>query len=302
MDIPILVVFLDGAGIGRADETINPFFSDKFDFFQKFFGEIPNLEKQYLAQNGVYAFPVDARLGISGIPQSGTGQTSLFSGFNAAEFLGMHFGPFPYSTLLPEIRRRNIFNDFLNKGRKVCFANAFPKVFFDYVNSGKQRLSYTTKTALGAGMKLMEFPDLAEGRALAADITNYRWLNKLNYDIPVICPDKAASVLLTIAEENDFTLYEFFLTDHLGHGRIKEEFDIICRNLNEFLRSLIAQNYRGINIIIISDHGNFEDISVKGHTLNPSLCITAGTSAKHFSEKIKVLYDLRNSIVEFYGL
>ncbi len=38
---------------------------------------------------------VDATLGVDGLPQSGTGQTTLFTGVNAAQALGRHVPAFP---------------------------------------------------------------------------------------------------------------------------------------------------------------------------------------------------------------
>ena len=90
-------------------------------------------------------------------------------------------------------------------------------------------------------------------------------------------PETAARRLLKIADKNDFTLYEFFYTDHLGHGRIADEFDTIYNNLDKFLITIISEmNRKELSLIICSDHGNFEDFSVKTHTWNPALTVTAG--------------------------
>ena len=138
------MIFIDGVGIGKKDFEFNPFFKYGFKTFKNIFGETPHLGKQYLDKNGVYSFPVDANLGVEGLPQSGTGQVSIFCGVNAPKFVGKHFGPFPYSTTIPIITEENIFKAYKDLGKSAYFANAYPKVFFDYIKSGKTRLSTTS--------------------------------------------------------------------------------------------------------------------------------------------------------------
>ena len=76
------MIFLDGVGIGEKDFQNNPFFKYNFRIFNEIFGQVPSLGDQFLNKNGIYIFPSDARLGVEGLPQSGTGQTSIFCGVN----------------------------------------------------------------------------------------------------------------------------------------------------------------------------------------------------------------------------
>ena len=77
------MIFIDGVGIGKKDYEYNPFFKYGFKTFENVFGEIPHLEKKILNKDDVYLFPTDANLGVEGLPQSGTGQVSIFCGINA---------------------------------------------------------------------------------------------------------------------------------------------------------------------------------------------------------------------------
>ncbi len=294
------MIFIDGVGIGKKDFEYNPFFKYGFKTFEEIFGESPHLEKPYLEKNGAYLFPCDARLGVAGFPQSGTGQVSIFCGMNAAKFVGKHFGPFPYSTTIPIIAEQNIFKYFKDKNKKAFFANAYPEVFFDYIKSGKTRLSTTSLSCRLTGIKLNAVADVRKGAALTAEITNERWNKKLKYNLKEIKPATAAKRLLRLAAKNDFTLYEFYLTDHLGHGRIADEFDRIYSNLDNFLYTILSEiASKNISLIICSDHGNFEDLSIKTHTLNPALTITAGKNAKQLAESIKDLTDIKPSIIKY---
>jgi 2,3-bisphosphoglycerate-independent phosphoglycerate mutase len=296
---PVLMIFIDGVGIGKEDYQFNPFFKYGFKTFTEIFGEIPSLNKQFLSSKGSFLFPTDACLGVAGLPQSGTGQTSIFCGMNAAKYIGKHFGPFPYSTLIPIIKKENILGTYLKKKHKVSFANAYPKQFFDYVKSGRGRLSVTTLSCKLSGIRLKTTTDLKRGKALTAEITNDRWIKKLEYSLPQISPKLAAKRLLRIAANNKFTLYEFYLTDHLGHGRDAGEFDNVICTLDEFLLKVITEmEKKNMTLIICSDHGNFEDISVKTHTLNPALTITSGRHAEKLSERIKDLTQIKPAILE----
>ncbi len=295
-----LLIFLDGVGIGENDSAINPFIKKQYNFLNKIFGATPHLENQEFSSDGKYLFPVDANMGVDGLPQSGTGQTSIFCGVNGPKIVGKHFGPFPYSTLKPIIEKENIFNPFLEKGMKVSFANAFPKIFFDYINSGRKRLNVTTLMALYSNVKLFDVDDMLAGRGVSSDLTHRRWNSKLKYDIPTITPEEAANRLLNITTENNFTLFEYFFTDHLGHGRNKDEFDILLDDLDRFLFKIISEISKDITLLICSDHGNLENIGVKGHTNNPTLAITAGHGASELKEKIKDLSHIKSAILDLY--
>lgn len=294
------MIFIDGVGIGESDPDKNPFVKYGFRTFENIFGSIPHKNNFSLQRSSYFLFPADPVMGVEGLPQSGTGQVSIFCGINAPRFVGKHFGPFPYSSTIPIINEKNILKHFKQQGGKVFFANAYPKIFFDYINSGKQRLSVTSLSARLSGVKLNTVTDVRKGTALTAEITNARWNKKLNYSLKQIQPKTAARRLLRLAGENNFTLYEFFLTDHLGHGRIQDEFNEIYNNLDEFLFTILSElDLDNMTLIICSDHGNFEDLSVKTHTLNSALTITAGKFSKPLFENIADLSNIKPAIIKY---
>ena len=295
-----LLIFIDGLGIGENNSVKNPFFRKKFKFFEEIFGKTPYFDNQELYANGKYLFPINATMNVQGLPQSGTGQTSIFCGVNAPKIIGQHFGPYPYSTLKPIIEKDNIFNFFKDKSLDVCFANGFPKVFFDYINSGRKRLNVTSLMALGSNVKMLDVDDMIAGKGISSDITNRRWNTKLKYSIPTISPEEAGQRLLNITLQNSFTLFEYFFTDHLGHGRNKDEFDILLNDLDRFLFKVISDLPSDTTLLICSDHGNLEDISIKSHTKNPTLAISAGKNAEMIKTKIRDLSDIKSAICDYY--
>jgi len=294
------MVFLDGVGIGKKDYQFNPFFKYGFKAFEKIFGSIPSLDSQRLTNGTHFLFPTDATLGVEGLPQSGTGQASLFCGFNAPKFVGKHYGPFPYTTTIPILQKDNILVYFKDKYRSSYFANAYPKVFFDYVNSGRSRLSVTTLTCSLSGIRLNSVTDVRVGRALTAELTNERWNQRLGYKLKVIKPKTAARRLLRIAEKYKFTLYEYYLSDHIGHLRLANEFEKIFSELNEFLFTLLNEvDSKKMTLIICSDHGNLENLSVKTHTLNPALTITTGRGAKEIAECVTDITQVKEAVLNY---
>jgi len=292
------MIFLDGVGIGKADYQFNPFFKFGFNTFTKIFGQIPSLENRVLKNGKAFLFPADARLGVEGFPQSGTGQTSIFCGINAAKFVGKHFGPYPYSTLIPVLKEKSIFKYFLDKNKKVSFANAYPKIFFDYLKSGKSRLGVTAISCLQNNIRLNTSTDVRKGKAITAEITNESWNIKLGYKLRDIKPQTAARRLLNIARNNSFTLYEYYLTDYVGHGRYDGEIEQFMKILDDFLNTVITELDRNITLVICSDHGNIEDLSVKTHTLNPALTITAGKYAEQLFKGIKDISQIKQAIIK----
>jgi hypothetical protein len=291
---------MDGVGIGKKDFENNPFFKYGFKTFTDNFKTIPHLENQFLSNKIGFLFPVDARMGIPEIPLSGTGQTSIFCGVNAQKIIGKHFGPYPYSTLIPIIEEKNIFKEFKKHKKKVTFANAYPKVFFDYINSGRRRLSVTTLSCLLTGIRLNKISDLHKGKALSAEIDNRRLVERMNYKLPIIKPETAAKRLLKIGSKNHFTLFEIFHTDHLGHGRNIDWLEYTTRILDNFLLFITKNLSKNMTLVVCSDHGNFEDLSIKMHTLNPALGMVFGKNAESVSKKIQSLADIKPAIMEMY--
>jgi hypothetical protein len=295
----VILLFVDGVGIGNKDFIANPFFKFGFQTFQKLFNTIPSNEASTLINGEYFLFPTDARLEVEGLPQSGTGQTSIFCGVNAPKIIGQHFGPYPYSTLVPIIKEQNIFKYFMDKNNSVSFVNAYPRLFFDYINSGRRRLSVTTLSCTLNNMRLNRVTDLRSGKALSAEITNEIWKSKLNYNIRSIKPETAARRLLRISDKHQLTVYEYFLTDHLGHGRNSQFLESTLRTLDTFLYTVLTEfNKQNTTVILCSDHGNFEDISVKSHTMNPSLTISAGRKAIDVFNSVKDISQIKQKIIE----
>lgn len=289
----VLMVFLDGVGFGGTDPSVNPLVGDRLRLLPSLLGHSP---PQYPASSpgsiSVLRL-LDANLGIEGLPQSGTGQTALFTGVNAATLLGRHFGPYPHSALRTVLEQQNIFLRLMQGGKTVCFANAFPGRFFDHMESRPTRLTVTTLSCNLSGVPLLRAGDLMDGRAVSADITGEGWAELGYPEIPQVEPEEAGRRLRALTQRFDFVLFEYWKTDHAGHSMDCEEATNVLTLLDRMLHGFMStEGSEEVLLLITSDHGNIEDISTKVHTRNPVPLILHGNGCRRMEE---ILTDLQGS-------
>jgi 2,3-bisphosphoglycerate-independent phosphoglycerate mutase len=280
----VLMLFLDGVGIGRKETGSNPFFVAPLEALRRILGgSVPHLEDAYRESSGVTLAPLDATLGVPGLPQSGTGQVALLTGRNAALTIGRHFGPFPYSTLKPLLQEENIFTRLKASGRSGYYANAFPQLYFDHMKKRSSRMSAIPLSWTMAGHALHDAGVLDAGAALSADVTNERW-PKLGYPkMPAITPEEAGRRLYRLAQAHDFVLYELYLTDHAGHSQSMDEAVRALTMVDRLLGGVMESFDRDSTLLLVtSDHGNLEDLSTKSHTRNPVPLLAVGMASRDF--------------------
>ena len=286
-----IFLFLDGVGLGKTDPEVNPLFRARLPHLQSLLGgKIPHLRLRRISSAESTLVPLNATLGLPGLPQSGTGQATLFTGVNAAKLIGRHFGPHPTTTLHPLLEERNIFKQIISSGQSVCFANAFPRQFFEYASSGKRRLSVSTLSCRLAGVKLLDADSLRRDESVSADITRARW-PELGYpDLPIITPREAGKHLWRIALQHSFTLFEYWLTDYAGHARDMTTSVETLERFDGLLGGLLEDfDFKEYTLVLTSDHGNIEDLSTKSHTRNPVPCLVAGRKHRDISAILRNL-------------
>ncbi len=268
----VLMLFLDGVGIGRRDPAVNPFFVARIPAFRSLFGgEPPTLGRRVRRGPVSTIIPLDATLGVPGLPQSGTGQATLFTGVNAPAHIGLHFGPYPHSQLRPILEQQNLFQEILQLGKRPWFANAYPQRFFDHVNRRPTRMGVTSFAWKKSGLRLLGSADLARGEAVSGDVTNAAWKALGEPGIAAIEPAEAGRRLAQLVSVHDFVLFEYWKTDEAGHARSMTDAVTALETLDRLLEGVLESLDRSSNTLLFltSDHGNIEDLSVKTHTRNP---------------------------------
>lgn len=281
----VLFVFLDGVGLGPSAAT-NPLATTALPAFAALAGghawtaDAP----AHYAPDHVFQ-PIDATLGVEGLPQSGTGQATLFTGVNCAAVVGRHFGPFPHSATHPILARENLFRKVqqANEPATAAFANAYPPRFFELARQ-RRRWTVTTRCCVEADVPIRGLDALREGRALTADLTGHGWA-PLGHDVPPISEAEAGRRLAALARAHTLTLYEYFLTDKAGHGRLDRPAADVLGALDRFFAALLdALDPTEELLLVTSDHGNLEDVARKTHTRHPVPLIAYGRGAEHFAD------------------
>ncbi len=280
----IIFVFVDGVGLGE-EEQKNPFFTTATPFFSSLLGR-NKLTREAAGKDYEHAtlLALDAGLALEGLPQSATGQTALFTGFNAAQIIGCHLNGFPNRQLRGILAEHGIFLQLKRRLLEGTFANAYRPDIFAALQDGLQGYySCSTLITYYGGLTFRSLDDLRRGEAVYMDITNVV-LKRLGFDLPLIAPQEAGLRLAGIARHFSFTLFEYFLTDIAGHNRNGAFAAETVATLDVFLGAL-AQNLGADDLLLLtSDHGNLEDLSTKTHTLNPVPALVVGPKRQRLVE------------------
>jgi len=277
----VYFVFIDGIGIGDDDES-NPLYRKEYSFFNMMAGgaRFTRSTNEILKKRHLFKH-IDATLGIEGLPQSGTGQVSLFAGVNAQGHIGKHFGPFPHSSTKEMLSERSIVARALKKGLTFQFMNAYPPIFFR-LSAQRNRWSTTTLMCLQQSIPLHTEDDVRSGVGITAEITQEIWKERLGIDLPSITEKEAADRMLKAGHTKDIVMYEYYLTDKAGHAKDHGMAENVLDRINLFLVSMVDGMQPGDLLLVSSDHGNVEDLSVKTHTVNPVPLIAYGNGADAF--------------------
>jgi 2,3-bisphosphoglycerate-independent phosphoglycerate mutase len=289
----VLLIFVDGVGIGPNDPEVNPFARFKARIFRQFTAA-PEAD----AYGRGLAQATDARLDVAGLPQSATGQTAILTGVNASKLLGHHLSGLPNKELKEILARESIFAKLNVLGRRATFANAYQPCFF---TERPRRISATTAACTSAGIRLRTLEDLKSGAAVYHDFTN-GYLRQLGYDLPLRNPEESGANLARLAARHDFTLYEHFITDVVGHARNMNLAVEVLQSLEEFLCSVVDHIDPEEQLVLLtSDHGNIEDLSRKVHTLNSVPTIAWGKGCREALRRISSIQDVTPAILSVLG-
>lgn len=276
--VHILLIFIDGIGLGEDDPTVNPFSA----------AHLPTLNGlangyRWLASTGLQSterslfIPTDATLEVEGRPQSGTGQAAIVTGRNIPALIGRHYGPKPDAQTRKHISDGTIFSKVINAGKTADMLEAYPPPWHDGINSGKRLPSSYQQAVRDAGIRFKTTADLRNGDALSGDWTGEGWSQQLGIrDIPIRTPYEAGQLLVALSRRFDFAFMPHWLTDLTGHRGPIEDGVRLLETLDEVMRGVMDtwRDDEGL-VILTSDHGNLEDISHRQHTRNlvPTLVI-----------------------------
>jgi 2,3-bisphosphoglycerate-independent phosphoglycerate mutase len=289
----LIFIFIDGLGLGPRQQS-NPLYTTKIpNLSQLLRGKPLTIESLGEHYESASLLGLDAGLGVDGLPQSATGQASLFTGKNAAKLLGYHLRGFPNQKLRESLAKEGMFLQLQQKSFSGTFANAYRPQFFAELEKGLKRYhSCTTFMTCYAGLRFRDLEDLKEGQAVYMDITN-ELLNGKGFSLPPITPQEAGERLVNIAKNYDLTLYEHFLTDIVGHSGDFEAASKIIKTLDKFIGAILENIDPGKDLLFItSDHGNLENMKVRVHTYNPVPALVVGKNHRQLVPLLQKTNDI----------
>ncbi len=291
---------MDGIGLGENNPETNPFARAKMPNLNKLLdGRSLLKDAAPFHGNNATLVAVDPAVGVSGLPQSATGQAILLTGINIPAELGYHYGPKPNPEVAAYLKEATLFSRFVKEGKKATLLNAYPPRYFEGIDSGKRLYSSIPLSVVNAGLPLFKHDDLFAGRALSADFTGEGWRSMLGFtDARVMDSSHAGRKLGTLAKEYDFSLFEYWASDYAGHKQemdnaihLMETFDVVLGGL--------VENWDDNGLILVtSDHGNMEDLSTRRHTDAdvPALVIGNKSARDEFTRDMKDLTNIAPAI------
>ncbi len=296
-----LIVFVDGVGLGDDDKAHNPLAAVAMPTVRRLLDGAALTRTA--ARSGPYTSGVslralDATLGVEGLPQSGTGQATLWSGVNVAAQLGRHAGPYAPPLAREVLQVHNLFSA-AGSGHGVAFANAYPPRYLDRMARGTARQSVT---ALAANLARVPFrgPDeIRAGEALSAFITNEDWESRLGVaGVPDVTPTEAGANLGRLARAHRLTVFEYFVTDMAGHRQEAALAEVALTRLDGLLEGAFgALDPTRDLLLMTSDHGNLEDRLTSDHTLNPVPALVWGRGGRAVAESLSGLADVMPTVL-----
>jgi len=296
----VLLFFIDGIGVGVDDADVNPLATGEFPTLRL----TASLRPSASVGPPALAHGIDTSLGVPGLPQSATGQTSILTGVNAPAVMGRHVSGFPGPTLRKILLEHSILKSLREAGLDATFLNAFGPRFFEMAETAR-RMSATTLATLASGARFRDWSDLTAGRAVVHDLTHWR-MKEWGYDLEPRSPEEAGAIIARETMRADFSLFEYFETDRAGHDQDRAKAMRCLADLNRALETVLTSvDLASTTVLVASDHGNLEDGRVKTHTVNPAFFAAWGVGAVEAArvpEQVPArLTDLAPTIVRALG-
>lgn len=297
----LLLVFLDGVGLGAPGSPDNPFALARTPFLEGLLGDRLSTALPARSDAQLHFAQLDARLGVPGLPQSATGQASILTGVNAAAFMGKHYGPWPGPTLRRLVERGNVLSTARAAGLRVRLANLYPPGYFRALEGGSLRLGTMVYAARHAGVRLRDFQSYQDGQAVSVDLDG-SYLGTVIPGIRPTSPLESGRDARRLAATADLTLFDYWPSDQTGHRGTLEDAVTLVERIDEFLSGATAGAAEdGVTVLVTSDHGNLEDKSVRTHTLAPVPLLATGPGAAAFGG-VTDLTGIAGAILRLLGL
>ncbi|MFN3604699.1 MAG: metalloenzyme [Leptonema sp. (in: bacteria)] len=297
----IIYFFIDGIGIGEHNALKNPFSRYTNGILSVCTGRFYQTKTLF---KDTKIYPLDPFMGVSGLPQSATNQTSLWTGVNAAGILKYHVTGFPGPKLRTMIYDHSMIKKFKENGYQASLINAYTPKFLKKIEKLPRFASTSTHIQKASGQSLFLVDHILEKKALYMDITHHimhEYYPELKEKFPIADPKQKGIDLVEISHNYDLIIFEYFLSDKAGHSQSFEAAKFIIDILEKFIEGICEALNKEDTLLIISDHGNLEDLSVKTHTYNLVPLIVLGNLKNEFYH-LNFLNEVPLRIYEIFGI
>jgi bisphosphoglycerate-independent phosphoglycerate mutase (AlkP superfamily) len=150
-----------------------------------------------------------------------------------------------------------------------------------------------------AGLRLRNREDLQQGQAISALFSNDHWPEP-NVVLPSLTAYQAGEQLANLSTSYTLTFFEFWYSDILGHKLEREASIEMLGQLDAFLAGVLTRlDLAKTLLLVVSDHGNFEDWTTKKHTTNPALTILAGNDVARLAPRLRTLVDIKPLVLDY---
>lgn len=294
-DKHILLIFLDGVGLGDDDPASNPFAAANAPTLAKLANGhrwVRDTGRQ-IGERSLF-IPTDPRMGVPGRPQSASGQATILTGRNVPALIGEHYGPRPNEAIRAILAEDNFFKQTVTRNMTAALLEAYPPQFHATINSGKRLRSSYQQALHEAGLPLFTEKEIYSGDALSVDWIGQGWRNELGYtDSPMYTSEEGGRRMVELSRRYHFSFFSHWISDVVGHrGTLQEGVDLVELIDGVMAGALAAwQDDEGL-MIITSDHGNLEDLTHGKHTLNDVPTVVVGRGKEAFAQSIYTLADI----------
>lgn len=330
----IFLWFVDGLGLGPDDPQVNPLAAGAYPALGRLLAGRPVAFPGWRrGPDGLAAAAaLDATLGVPGLPQSATGQAALLTGQNAPLLVGRHINGYPTPTLVRLLQRDNLFMRLARSGLRATFLNAFGagylRLFARYkeemgwpgtpaqaavfaaaegfpaeqvppgLRRRRFRPSVSTVAVDAAGLPLRGPVDLEQGWAVPHDITGAFFTGRDAFSV-----EAAVEAALQVWNDHHLTFFEFFMTDLAGHRQDRAQVEALLQRLDRFAQGLLgAMDARRQTLVLISDHGNVEQLDQRTHTRNPVPFAAYGAGAADLVAGAAAITDVMPRLLALLGI
>jgi 2,3-bisphosphoglycerate-independent phosphoglycerate mutase len=308
----VVLLFIDGVGIGRADPAHNPLARAPYLLSRFDDGTAAPLPE------GGHAVGIDATFGVPGRPQSASNQTAILTGLPAPRMTGRHVLGFPDAPLRKLLLRHSIVRQMVDAGRTATFANAYPAGYLDALGLPRRaakapevviapralrrlRPSATTLSMAAAAVPLRTLDDARCGQALTNDIDGRRACAR-GFPVPARTASEAAHILWSLTEQAQFVLFEHYLADEAGHAQDPLAAEAALSTFDAFARQVVVNRPPDAHVLLCSDHGNVEDLSTRSHTLNRVPVLYFGPTPKAVLPHLVAFVDVGRVTLKLLGV